>query len=149
MTDTVRVFSSLSAAGIIPRAALIQKMKAVSAKKNIFLTAPGGYGKTIAAAQWLSSVRGKTAKMTARDADNDPGVFCKRLAAVLLKLTGQEKTISELPGAGISFDGLLEIIRLLPEKKPRCYLVLDDLHMIKNEEIINNVPVLISRWSNV
>ena len=69
----------------IPRAALIKKMKKISAKKNIFLTAPGGYGKTVAAAQWLSSVRGKTAKMTARDADNDPGVFYRRLATTLLR----------------------------------------------------------------
>ena len=71
------------------RAALLKKMKNISAEKNIFLTAPGGYGKTIAAAQWLSSVRGKTAKMTARDADNDPGVFYGRLAATLLRLAGR------------------------------------------------------------
>ena len=111
-------------------------------QKNIYLTAPGGYGKTIAAAQWLSSVRGKTAKTTAGEADNDPGVFYKRLAMTLLKLRGKETAQAALPPSGISFDKLLEIIRLLPEKSSRRYLLLDDLHMIKNEEIIGNLQVI-------
>ena len=145
MTDTARGFSNLSAAGIILRAALIQKMKAISAKKNIFLTAPGGYGKTVAAMQWLASVRGRTAKMIARSEDNDPGFRYMRLATALLRLTEQEKNIPVQPGAGISFDRLLEIVRMLPEKKPRRYLVIDDLHMIKNEEILNNMPIITTR----
>ena len=98
-TGKNHVFFGASSVGQVPRTALIQKMKTISAKKNIFLTAPGGYGKTIAAAQWLSSVRGRTAKMAARDADNDPGVFYRRLAATLLRLTGQEK---EIPKTDIS-----------------------------------------------
>ncbi|MCL2048808.1 MAG: LuxR C-terminal-related transcriptional regulator [Defluviitaleaceae bacterium] len=126
----------------VPRTALIKKMKKLSARKNIFLTAPGGYGKTIAAAQWLSSVSGKTAKLTARDSDNDPGAFYKRFATALLKLTGQDE---EIPKTEISFDRLLEKIRLMPEKNTRRYLVLDDLHIIKNEEILNNMPVITAR----
>jgi len=134
--DNLGVFPSVSVAGIVPREALMRKMTASG--KNIFLSAPGGYGKSVAAAQWLFSVRGKTARLLAGDADNEPGFYYKRLAAVLMKLTGTKG----IPDTFISFDRLLEIIRLLPKKRPRCYLVLDDLHMIKNEEIIKNMPLI-------
>ncbi|MCL2043578.1 MAG: LuxR C-terminal-related transcriptional regulator [Treponema sp.] len=117
-------------------------MKAISAKKNLFITAPGGYGKTVAARQWLSSVRGKTARMTVGDADNNPGFFCKRLASVLLEFAGSKKTI---PESSISFEKLLEIIKQMPEKRARCYLVIDDLHMITNQEIIENMPTVTNR----
>ena len=76
-------FSDLSAAGTVPRVALIQKMKDISARKNIYLWAPGGYGKTIAAAQWANSVRGKTVKITVGESDNVPDFFYKRLALSL------------------------------------------------------------------
>ena len=136
------IYSGLSASGTIPRSSLIQKMKNISAKKNIYICAPGGYGKTVAASQWLNAVRGKTTKMTVGEADNDPGVFYNRLALMLLRLTRKEKT---MPSSGISFDKLLEIIKQLPDNRSRCYFVLDDLHIIRNQEIIDNMPIIASR----
>ena len=126
--------------GMVPREGLVKKMKSISS--HLFLSAPGGYGKTVAAMQWLYSVRGKTAKITAADADNDPGVFYGRLAAALLKLTGKGKNI---PGTVISLDRLLGLIRLLPEKSVRRHFVLDDLHMINNQEIIGCLAHIVAR----
>ena len=135
-------YSGISTVGMVPRTALVKKIKTVPAGKNIFLSAPGGYGKSVCAAQWLSSARGKTAYITAADSDNNPETFYKRIAAALLNLTKKHKSIKDLPETGISFDNLLNICRSLPEKSTRLYFVLDDLHIIKNEEIINNLPVI-------
>ena len=124
----------------VPRDALVKKMKGISKAKNIFITAPGGYGKSTAAKQWLSSVRGKTAYMVLDEADNDPEAFYMRLADELLKLMGKEKS----SGTGVPFGELLEIIGQLPKKSSRRYLLVDDVHMITNEEIVSRTPVILT-----
>ncbi|MCL2222601.1 MAG: LuxR C-terminal-related transcriptional regulator [Oscillospiraceae bacterium] len=127
----------------VPRDALVKKMKRISATNNIFIAAPGGYGKSTVARQWLLSVRGKTATIVLGEADNDPEVFYLRLADILQKLMGEEKKSGKV--YGISFGELLEIIGQLPEKRTRHYLLVDDVHMITNEEIESRIPVLLSR----
>jgi len=130
----------ISAAGYVPRAALVKKMRAIAViPKHIYITAPGGYGKTVAVGQWLSSVRGKTAKMTVRDADNNSDIYYARLAASLLKLTNSKKHLSE---TAISFDQLLDIVNSLPTKVSRRYLAVDDVHLIENEETMEHAPLL-------
>ena len=128
--------------GQVPRTALVRRMKKASAKNNIFLTAPGGYGKTTAVTQWLHAVKGKTARMTASHADNNPSIFYKHLASMLTLLTGVGE---ELGAADVTFNRLLEVVSALPEKSERVYFALDDLHMITNEEIHSNRLVFIER----
>ena len=125
----------------VPRTAVVEKMKKLS-RKNIFVSAPGGYGKTVAVSQWLSSARGKSLIITATDEDNDPGVFYARLAAALRRLAGKD---SSEPDKAISFDRLYKSVENLPLKKPRVYFVIDDLHMIKNEELISSIAVISPR----
>ena len=120
----------------VPREALIKEMK--SAAKHIYIAAPGGYGKTVAAMQWLSGLRGKTAYMTVRDADNDPGVFYVRLSQAMAELIGKGAEHS-------TFDSLLESLRLLPKRNPLAYLLIDDLHMLTNEAITGSLPQIIAR----
>ena len=128
--------------GIIPRPDLMKKMKKIPAGKNIFITAPGGYGKTTAAHQWLSSVDGQTAKLRCTMDDNDPGIFYRRLAYVLLKFAGKERTV---PDSVFTPNVFLEMIDLLPPRQKRCYLLLDDMHNIKNADIIRFIPVIAMR----
>jgi LuxR family maltose regulon positive regulatory protein len=137
------VYTGVSAAGIIHRQALIEKMKKISMKKNIYISAPGGYGKSVAAAQWLSFIRGKKAVMAIIETDNNPENFYKRLAENILKLV--KGSAVSAPEAGVSFDGLLEIIKKLPPKSPRCYLFIDDAHILKHEEIIRHMPIIAKR----
>jgi len=143
MNENNRPDIGIPIAEAVPRDALVKKMKRISGEKNIFITAPGGYGKSTVTKQWLSSVRGKTAAMALSEADNDPEIFYRRLADILLKLMG--KTKSAGISSGISFGEFLEIIGRFPEKSPRRYLLIDDVHIITNEEIVNRVPVILSR----
>ena len=134
--------SYASLTGAVPRTDLIKKMqKAAKAKKSIYISAPGGYGKTIAAMQWLSVVSGKTTRMAVGEADNNPNIFYRRLASALLGFKGKRKAI---PDIETSFNHLLDLIRAMPKKESRCFLVIDDLHIIKNEEIINSLPLVMT-----
>ena len=120
----------------VPRDSLMRGMR--SAAKHIYLAAPGGYGKTTAAAEWLSGLRGKTVTLTVRDADNDPSVFYSRLSRAMAELTGKVREQSSL-------DGLLEAIRLLPKRDSLSYLLIDDLQMLKNEVVTGSLPQIVAR----
>ena len=109
----------------VPREALIRKMKA--APRHVYLSAPGGYGKTVAAWQWFVNLRGKKAQINIRDTDNDPAVFFGRLSRAMAKIG--TKTESD------SLEALLEAIRLLPKRGALAYLLLDDWHVLKNEAV--------------
>ncbi|MDR2569098.1 MAG: LuxR C-terminal-related transcriptional regulator [Oscillospiraceae bacterium] len=133
--------------GYVPRSELVKKMLSISTKKHIYKSARGGYGKSIAAAQWLSSVRGRTAKIIAGSADNDPGVFYKKVAEALIKLTSKAFAVTDkkVTETIISFDRLIEYIHSMPKKSVKCYLVIDDLHMLQSEEIVSHMPLIMSR----
>ena len=128
--------------GVIYREAVIKRMNRKSAKKNLFITAPGGYGKTIIAAQWLSFVRGSQAQLRLGNEDNDASVFYTKLIHALLKLVKKEKDAS---ASAFMLDTFLETLSKLPAKNTRCYLLIDDLHVIKNNDILNSLPIIAER----
>jgi LuxR family maltose regulon positive regulatory protein len=128
--------------GMIYREAVIKKMNRKSAKKNLFITAPGGYGKTTAAEQWLSFVRGTSARLRMGNEDNNTGVFYKELICSLLKLVKKEKSAKS---AEFMLDTFLETLKQMPVKNTRCYLLIDDLHLIKNNDILNSLPLIAGR----
>jgi len=135
------------ARGIIYREAVIKLMNRKSRKKNLFISAPGGYGKTTAAEQWLSFVKGSTARLRIGNEDNDTGVFYRKTLSTLFKLVKKE----EIPHAGTGgpsrfmLDTFLETLKKLPVKSTRCYLLIDDLHVLKNNDILNSVPLIVGR----
>jgi len=131
-----------TARGMIYREAVIKKMNRKSAKKNLFITAPGGYGKTTAAQQWLSFVRGAVARLRMGNEDNNTGVFYKKLIYSLLKLVKKEKSAKS---AEFMLDTFLETLKQMPVKNTRCYLLIDDLHIIKNNDILNSLPLIAGR----
>ncbi|MCL2548313.1 MAG: LuxR C-terminal-related transcriptional regulator [Symbiobacteriaceae bacterium] len=126
-------------AGMTPRTELVQRLKLVSARRSIYLFAPSGYGKTVVAAQWLASLRGRGYVIMARDAISDPGAFYSHLLAALQTLIAGEVSTRENLS---SFPELLEAVRALPERHARRYLVIDDLHLISDEEIAANLALL-------
>ena len=127
--------------GVIYREAMIKQMNRKSAKKNLFITAPGGYGKTTAAAQWISFVRGTSTQLRLTNEDNDSSLFYTKVIHALLKLVKKEK---EAADSAFMLDTFLEMLAKLPAKNTRCYLLIDDLHVIKNNDILNSL-CLISR----
>jgi LuxR family maltose regulon positive regulatory protein len=116
---------------------LIQKMKKIDAKKkNIFIHAPGGYGKTTVARQWLEAVSADApAILTVSGADNDPGVFYPRLTREIMKLIGANPTE---PPEVYDAETLLNTITAFPRTSARRkYILLDDLHVLRNRDVLN------------
>jgi LuxR family maltose regulon positive regulatory protein len=128
--------------GTIYRETVIKKMNKKSAKRNLFITAPGGYGKTTVATQWLSFVRGMSAQLKLGNEDNNPGVFYKKLILTINKLIKKDRSH---PVAEFMLDTFLEMLKQLPDKYSRCYLLIDDLHIIKNNDILNSLPLIAGR----
>ena len=139
------ISSTGSAAGKIPRPLLIKKIADKSFKNNIFITAPGGYGKTIAAMQWLDYVHGATAQIIIGNKDNAPSFFYKRLALKLMQLVKIEIDSSDTV---FTIDNFIETLAALPVKHSRCFLMIDDLQKISNYEILNSLPFILTHIPN-
>ncbi len=122
---------------IIFRHSLIKKIRDLP-ERHVFISAPGGYGKTIAATQWIASGRGAVVKMTAGDADNDPNVFFRRIAQALCRLTGTKTSPAMFTAA--------DIVRMpFPARHARCHLLIDDVHRIENSEALDGLSLIAAR----
>ncbi|MDR0220073.1 MAG: LuxR C-terminal-related transcriptional regulator [Lachnospiraceae bacterium] len=124
---------------MVHRDSLLNSFQSKSAHKHLFVTAPAGYGKTVAATQWLGFMDKPATILKARDQDNDPNVFYHRLAMALMKLAGKSPQTPAL-----SLNALFCSVGQMPARHARCYLLLDDFHKIKNEDIINNLPLIVT-----
>ena len=133
------LFVSITYDGQVPRYALIQKMKKIAKQKNIFISAPGGYGKTTAADQWLSSVKGKTVKVNLRESDNVPNALYRRFIEAVHKLIGKKPVPDDVV---VTFERFLNMLNKLPKKNTRKYLIFDDFHLIKNEETLSRCAII-------
>jgi LuxR family maltose regulon positive regulatory protein len=69
--------------GMVPRAALLERLLAASAIRLLCVTAPPGYGKTTLLAQWAERHSGRVAWVSLDRRDNDPVVLLSYLAVAL------------------------------------------------------------------
>ncbi|MCL1904345.1 MAG: LuxR C-terminal-related transcriptional regulator [Oscillospiraceae bacterium] len=137
-----------AASGVVPRHNVVKKMKTISTKKNIFITAPAGYGKTIAAEQFLVSVRGFSTKLAVTNDMNIPRVFYSKIALSLLKLVNITQNfphLSDLKNFELTLEDFLVLLKKFPIKNARCYLLTDDFHLIKNKDVLNKLPMIIAQ----
>ena len=58
----------------------------------VYVSAPGGFGKTVSVSQWLTPQKNKLAWITLNDRDNDKGTFVRRfLGAVSFRPESQQE----------------------------------------------------------
>lgn len=110
------------------------------------LSAPPGYGKSMAVSWWLRKQDLPFAWLTLDDSDNDPVRFHTDVAAALHLAAPSLGGDVEMPrlslfsGAGWEESVLLTEIRKLDH---RVILVLDDLHTIRSPEVIGILRTII------
>jgi LuxR family maltose regulon positive regulatory protein len=122
-------------------------------KHIIYIHAPAGFGKTVSSLLWLdhreAMVNAKRAWVSLDEYDNKTAEFCVRFAGALLNLQPENATlrnIAENPSFRVApVDLLLRALGALKEEQNECIFVLDDLHQIKNDEILTLMPVLFKR----
>ncbi|QQK08204.1 LuxR C-terminal-related transcriptional regulator [Miniphocaeibacter halophilus] len=134
----------------IRRSNSINKLKKINKTKNNFaIIAPGGYGKTILAIQFLSETKGKKAWITINKKNNDISSFLKVFLNALSKILQNQKFKELLLSykGNYSLGEVLEILQLLPNTTANYFIIVDDLHKA-DEEILNTLSLILKSLNN-
>ena len=136
-----------------PRTTLMTLLDSLSRGHVIYIHAPAGFGKTVSTNLWLeyreSRTNIKRAFVSLDEYDDKTSAFCRRFVSAFANLQPENTALCELAShpafnkAPIEFT--LRTIGTFIEKQAEYILVLDDLHVIKNEEILNLLPAMLKR----
>jgi LuxR family maltose regulon positive regulatory protein len=153
MTDTTFLSDKFTLASlpenVMPRTALIPVYDRAAQSRFIYVCAPAGSGKTVSALLWIESKATETIWIGLDKYDSVPSVFFKQLSLGLFSKQPQNKgMLAILNNPGFSASPVEQTIALINEMHPDdtpIVLVLDDLHIIKNNEIFKAIPFIIKR----
>jgi LuxR family maltose regulon positive regulatory protein len=129
------------------RSKLYDVYDAASARKVICVEAPAGFGKTTSTALWIERSRRTAVWMPLSLYDNTPAVFFRRLISMFKDFyPWQEVSPDALAFDASPVECSLKFLLSLPlgtEKSSVDTLVIDDIHIIRNDEIINSLQLII------
>lgn len=105
----------------------------------IYVCAPAGYGKTVTTLLWLADTDRKAIWIGLDAYDNGISIFYKLLARGIMSVQPQNQNMADiLISPAFSTSPVEHVIQMLSEFYPaeqKFSLVLDDMHLISNEEI--------------
>ncbi|MDR1977875.1 MAG: LuxR C-terminal-related transcriptional regulator [Synergistaceae bacterium] len=133
---------------IIHRPKLYEVYDAASARKAVCVEAPAGFGKTLSTALWIKRSKRSAVWVTPSSYDNAPAIFFRRLLSAFRDgYPEQEASIDARAFDVAPVEHTLKFLLSLPsareEKSSVNTLVIDDIHVIWNEEIINSLHLVI------
>ncbi|MCL2718641.1 MAG: LuxR C-terminal-related transcriptional regulator [Lachnospiraceae bacterium] len=140
----------------IPRSALMKILDNFSNKRGIYIHAPAGFGKTVSSLLWLAhreeKEKIKRIWVSLDEYDDKTSVFCRRFVSALVNAQPENVPLSELVSHPLFNSAAIEFtIRALGyyfiNSNDKYIFVFDDLHVIKNEEILRLLPALFKRLS--
>jgi LuxR family transcriptional regulator, maltose regulon positive regulatory protein len=142
-----KLYRPRSSSDVIPRARLIERLKAGLGSKVTLLSAPAGFGKTTLLAEWLQTIDQHTAWLTLDENDNELPVFVHAFTAALqtifpdaFQATASLLKAPQFPPAEHMTILIINELADLPED---VVLVLDDYHLIHNGEVHTLLDLLI------
>jgi LuxR family maltose regulon positive regulatory protein len=122
----------------IVRPRVLDLLQQAPCYKLILFRSPAGYGKTTMAAQWLSD-KNHVGWYSIDESDNDSFRFMNYLLQALNKATNNACPNSQKLAEKRQFSSLhslfSEIFSEMADFHQECYLVLDDYHLISDEDI--------------
>ena len=136
-----------------PRTALMRLLDSLIGKRIIYIHAPAGFGKTVSSLLWLerreSHAGIKRALISLDEYDDNISEFCRRFISAFASLQPENTALGELAAHPVFKTAPVEFtlyaIDAFAETQDEYVLVLDDLHVIRNEEILNLLPALFAR----
>jgi LuxR family transcriptional regulator, maltose regulon positive regulatory protein len=132
----------------IARAELVQRLRGDTGRALTVLAAPPGFGKTTLLAAWLAEAD-RVAWLSLDEDDNDPARFFLYAVAALRSvapgLGAQALAAHRTPGAGLGDVVLPILLNELAAQEMDVVLVLDDYHLITNDEIHEALAYLVER----
>lgn len=134
---------------LVTRPRLIEKLTLGYEYGFVLVSAPAGYGKSTLLSAWLSQSNAPAAWYSLDEGDNDPAQFLAYLAAALDRIEPDlGKPLREalqtnpLP----DFETLLiPLVNRLAQVTHPFWLVLDDVHLIRNEDIYHMLQFLLNQ----
>jgi len=134
-----------------PRTALMELFNKYSLKHTIYIHAPAGYGKTVSASLWLEhkyKIQNR-ALVSLDEFDNKSSEFSKRFISALISLQPDNVALRSLITQAthylISIESAIHALGMFSETKEEYVIVIDDLHVITNNEILKVLPILCKR----
>jgi len=133
---------------MVPRKKLLGALDALPDERILYVCAPAGYGKTVLARQWLTRGGYKSAIIALDEFDDAPAHFCRRFCHALCECQPHNSALQRaaLHPAFDSAPGEFAIraIAMLSKGAP-ARLVVDDLHMMENEQTLRLLSSLLRR----
>jgi LuxR family maltose regulon positive regulatory protein len=129
--------------GIVPRAALIDRLVHTHVPPVISVVAPPGYGKTTVLSQWAERRQPRVGWVSADVRDNDPAVLLTYIAVAIDRIEGINPTVFSAltsPAAAVSVP-LLLISDMAAFGEP-VSLVLDHIEVVTNRECLDAIAQL-------
>ncbi|HWQ29620.1 MAG TPA: hypothetical protein VN549_01415 [Negativicutes bacterium] len=115
----------------------------------IYVQAPAGYGKTISTLLWLKKTDRRTIWISFDNYDNTPVLFYRLLCMSILAVVPHEEEmyqeIKSLAFSAAPVEYTIDLLSRLSYEDCRYALVLDDFHLIRNEEIKKSIPFVLKR----
>jgi LuxR family maltose regulon positive regulatory protein len=136
-------------AGLVPRPALIDALESGRTRRATLVAAATGFGKTSALAEWAATSPARFAWLSLDEGDDDPNRFWSYLVAAI------DRAVPELPstaarrlrgpGVMIADEVLPVLVNELTTPAQPLVIVLDDYHVITDDEIHAGVQYLLER----
>ena len=134
---------------LVPRHAHI---KHVANQRLTLVSAPAGFGKTTLVIQWLQQINRPTAWLSLDTSHNNPKVFGVYLVHALHQLDGiiDEALLlqTQSPQPPALDEVIIPIINQIASVSAQPILVLDDLHLIKENSVYQALDFLIANQPN-
>jgi LuxR family maltose regulon positive regulatory protein len=129
----------------VPRDRLLDLLEASSRTPVAAILAPPGYGKTTLLAQWAGRDPRAFGWLTIDRRDNDPAVLFRNLAAAFERITPGRGLLAAADASGPgAVDALLpQLGSALATAELPSVVVLDDVHLLRNEDCLDAVTRLI------
>lgn len=132
-----------------PRRELLNRFHQAAERRMIYVCAPAGYGKTVTTLLWLADTDRKAIWIGLDAYDNGISIFYKLLARGIMSVQPQNQNMADiLISPAFSTSPVEHVIQMLSEFYPaeqKFSLVLDDMHLISNEEILKSLPLVLKR----
>jgi LuxR family transcriptional regulator, maltose regulon positive regulatory protein len=132
--------------GLVPRDNLLDWLEASAATPVIAISAPAGYGKTVLAVEWAKRDPRPFVWLSIDRHDNDPTVLLTYLAVALDRAEPIDPAVLGAlasRGTSISQTVMPPLAAALSSKALPVVVVLDDVHLLHDQEGLDAVAVLV------
>jgi LuxR family transcriptional regulator, maltose regulon positive regulatory protein len=131
--------------GLVPRAALVERLLASHDAPFVCVIAPAGYGKTTLLAQWDERKGRRVAWVSVDQHDNEPAVLFFHLAVALDRIEPIDPGLLQtLASPGVSFVATVvpRFVSAVSAMVEPVALVLDHMELLDNQDCLDAVTEL-------